>query len=339
VADLVVEANELVIATHGRGFWVLDDIAALRQATPAVLASDAHLFAPPVGVRSGPGVAVSWWLAKTPKALRLEIVDSAGAVLRTFEPDTAKPDTTKADSAASAAARRNRGVMLPMTAGINRIIWDLRAQGITPFPKMILWGAGTNGPAVPPGRYTVRLVADGRTTTAPVTVTRNPWLDATDADLRAQYAFSRRVRDRANDANQAVIEIRRVKSQLDDRLTRSKDSVLAARGATLRTNASAVEERIYQVRNQSGQDPLNFPIKVNNRLATLLAMVERGDARPTNNMPEIFGILSTELGGYTARLAQVWSTDLAATNAELARLGLPLLDPACVQVKGCAPRP
>ncbi|MFL5605959.1 MAG: glycosyl hydrolase, partial [Gemmatimonadaceae bacterium] len=109
--------------------------------------------------------------------------------------------------------------------------------------------------------------------------------------------------------------------------------------ATLRTNASAVEERIYQVRNQSGQDPLNFPIKVNNRLATLLAMVERGDARPTNNMPEIFGILSTELGQYTARLTQVWNTDLAATNAELARVGLPLLDPACVQVKGCAPRP
>jgi hypothetical protein len=304
-----------------------------------MLASDAHLFAPPAGVRSGPGVAISWWLAKAPTSLRLEIADSAGAVVRTFEPDSAKPDSTKADSAATAAARRNRGTLLPMTAGITRIIWDLRAQGIAPFPKMILWGAGTNGPAVPPGRYTVRLVADGRTLSAPVTVTRNPWLTATDADLRAQYAFSRRVRDRANEANQAVIEIRRVKAQLDDRLARSKDSTLAARGATLRTDASAVEESVYQVRNQSGQDPLNFPIKVNNRLATLLAMAERGDGRPTNNMPEIFGILSTELGGYTARLAQVWKTDLAATNAELARVGLPLLDPACVQIKGCGARP
>jgi hypothetical protein len=205
---------------------------------------------------------------------------------------------------------------------------------------MILWGASTSGPAVPPGRYTVRLVADGRTLTAPVTVTRNPWLPATDADLRAQYAFSRRVRDRANEANQAVIEIRRVKAQLDDRLTRSRDTTLATRGATLRTDASAVEENIYQVRNQSNQDPLNFPIKVNNRLATLMSMAERGDGRPTSNMPEIFGILSTELAGYTARLAQVWQTDLPATNAELARLGLPLLDPACAQVKkGCAARP
>ncbi len=157
VVDLVVEGNELVIATHGRGFWVLDDIAALRQATSAVLAGPAHLFTPPAGVRTGPGVAISWWLAKAPTTLRLEIVDSAGTVLRTFEPDTAK-----VDSAASAASRRDRETFLPATEGVNRIIWDLRAQGITRFPKMILWGAGTNGPAVPPGRYTARLVADGR---------------------------------------------------------------------------------------------------------------------------------------------------------------------------------
>ena len=334
VVDLVVEGNELVIATHGRGFWVLDDIAALRQATPAVLAGPAHLFTPPAGVRTGPGVAISWWLAKAPTALRLEIVDSAGTVLRTFE-----PDTTKVDSAASAASRRDRETFLPATEGVNRIIWDLRAQGITRFPKMILWGAGTSGPAVPPGRYTARLVADGRTVTAPLTVTRNPWLTATDADLRAQYAFSRRVRDRASAANASVIEIRRVKEQLDNRLATSKDGALAARAATLRARASAIEEVVYQVRNQSGQDPLNFPIRVNNRLANLLSMAERGDGRPTSNLPEIFGILSTELAGYEARLAQVWKTDLADTNAELARLGLPLLDPVCARAAGCPARP
>ena len=338
VADLVVEANELVIGTHGRGFWVLDDIAALRQASPTTFASASHLFTPPVGVRSGPGIVLSWWLAKATTNARLEIVDSAGAVLRTFHPDTTKPDSTAADSAASAASRRYREVAMPAAAGINRMVFDLRAQGVTPFPRMILWGASTSGPALPSGRYSARLVADGRTTTAPFTVARNPWLSATDADLRAQYAFSRRVRDRTNDANDAVIGIRRVKAQLDERLARSKDSLLAARGATLRASASTVEESIYQVRNQSGQDPLNFPIRVNNRLATLLAMAERGDGRPTSNLPEILGILSTELAGYLSRLDDVWRTDLAATNAELRRLGLPVLDPACGEVKGCGAR-
>jgi photosystem II stability/assembly factor-like uncharacterized protein len=353
VADLVVEGNELVIGTHGRGFWVLDNIAPLRQVTPTVRAADAHLFTPPRGVRSGPGVTISWLLKVAPKRATLEILDSAGMVLRTYEPDTAKvdslkPNATKADStradsvrnAASGGGRRNIPTFLPRNAGLNRLTWDLRAQGIESFPAMILWGAGTNGPAVPPGRYTIRLTADGRILTTPVVVTRNPRLtEVSDADLRAQYAFSRRVRDKANEANGAMIAIRRVKAQLKDRLGRSKDAALETSGAALTANASALEEQIYQVRNQSGQDPLNFPIKVNNRLATLLSMAERGDGRPTNNMPEIFGILVAELRGYTDRLAEVWKQDLAAANKELARLGLPLLDPRCAKVDGCPVTP
>jgi photosystem II stability/assembly factor-like uncharacterized protein len=331
VADLIVEGNELVIGTHGRGFWVLDNIAPLRQATTDLTTTDAKLFAPPAAVRSGPGVTLSWWLKAAPKRAMLEILDSAGTVLRSYESDTMPPRT---DSAGPPAGGRGAGGgALPNAAGLNRVTWDLRAQGAATFPGMILWGASTNGPAVPPGRYTVRLTADGRVLTTPVTVRRNPWLtDVTDADLRAQYAFSRRVRDKVTEANQAVIDIRLVKAQLEDRLKRADDERLRSTGATLRTNASAVEENVYQVRNQSGQDPLNFPIKVNNRLANLMSMAERGDGRPTNNMPAIFGILTTELRGYTDRLAEVWARDLAAVNVELRRLNLPRIDPRCTRI-------
>ena len=338
VADLIVEGNELVIATHGRGFWVLDNVAPLRQSTPAILAADAHLFTPPPVVRSGPGAVISWVLKQPYKAATLEILDSAGVALRTFEPDTTRPDSTTR----AAGGRRRGGVTyLPKGAGLQRLLWDGRAQGIESFPGMILWGAGTNGPAVPPGRYTVRLTVDGRKLTAPLTVKRNPWItDVTDADLVAQYRFGRQVRDKATEANRAVIAIRRVKSQLDDRYKRAaSDAALKAAGETLRTNASGVEENVYQVRNQSGQDPLNFPIKVNNRLANLLAMSERGDGRPTTNMPEIFGILTTELKGYTTKLDQIWKTDLVAVNKELARLNLPSLDPNCPKVDGCNVQP
>jgi photosystem II stability/assembly factor-like uncharacterized protein len=337
VADLIVEKDELVIGTHGRGFWVLDNIAPLRQATPAALAADVHLFTPATGVRSGPGVVLSWTTRTAPRTARLEVLDSAGAVLRTFTADTAAADT----SARAQAARRMAGPALPRGTGLQRLLFDGRAQGIEGFPGMILWGAGLNGPALPPGRYTVRLTVDGTQRTAPLRIERNPWItDVTDADLHAQYRFGRLVRDKASEANRAVIDIRRVKAQLDDRIGRSNgDGALGAAGTTLRTNASAVEETIYQVRNQSGQDPLNFPIKVNNRLANLLAMSERGDGRPSTFMPEIFGILSGELKGHTDRLAQVWATDLAAVNRELARLKLPPLDPRCVRVEGCAPTP
>jgi len=352
VADLVVEKNELVIASHGRGFWVLDDIAPLRQWTPSVASADLHLFTPPTAVRSGPAPVISWFSKQAPKVTKLEILDSAGTVLRTMVQDSTHVDSltktsTHADSArvdsmrtAANAVRRYAGGFLPKpVAGLNHATWDLRAQGVESFPGMILWGGGTSGPALPPGHYTVRVTADARTATAPITIVRNPRLPVTDADLRAQYAFSRKVRDRATQANHDVIEVRRVKAQLDDRYTRSTDAVLRAAGDTLASHASVVEEKIYQVRNRSGQDPLNFPIRVNNRLSTLLSMAEQGDGRPTNNMPEIFGILSTELTGYERQLQQVWSTDLPRVNAELARVGLPPVDPQCTEVKGCAARP
>ena len=333
VADLIVEDNELVIGTHGRGFWVLDNIAPLRQATPAILASEAHMFTPPVGVRSGSGMVLSWWLKAPFKSARLEILDSAGATLRPFEPDTTKPDSTRA----AGGGRRGGTTYLPKEAGLQRLQWDLRTEGIASFPGMILWGAGTSGPAVPPGRYTARLTVDGRRLTAPIVVKRNPWItDVTDADLVAQYRFGRQVRDKATEANRAVIAIRNTKRQLDDRYKRAaNDAALKSAGETLRANASGVEENVYQVRNQSGQDPLNFPIKVNNRLANLLYMAERGDGRPTTNMPEIFGILGTELKGYTTTLEQVWKNDLAAVNKELARLNLPAISPDCGSAEGC----
>jgi photosystem II stability/assembly factor-like uncharacterized protein len=330
VADLIVEGNELVIATHGRGFWVLDNIAPLRQATPERVGADAWLFTPPRAVRSGPVVTLSWWLKSKPRTARLEILDSTGAVLRAWEPDTTPPErreTAGRGAGGEGDGPATRTQWFPLAAGVSQLPWNLRTQPFVTFPGMIMWGVRSNAPALPPGLYSVRLTADGRTLTTPISVERNPWIaTVTDADLVAQYAFSRQVRDRVNEANTAVIEIRRVKRQLEDRLKQSADPRLRAAAETLVANASAVEESIYQVRNQSNQDPLNFPIKVNNRLANLMSMAERGDGPPTGNMPELFRILSEELAGYLGRLTQVWSRDLAAVNGELARLGLPKVE-------------
>ncbi len=99
------------------------------------------------------------------------------------------------------------------------------------------------------------------------------YTDVTDADLQAQFDLAIRIRDKVSEANQAVIDIRRIKDDVAERLGRSADARLTTAGTTLSTSVSAVEEAIYQVRNQSGQDPLNFPIKINNRLASLLRVV------------------------------------------------------------------
>jgi hypothetical protein len=347
VADLVVEANDLVIATHGRGFHVLDNIGPLREYGPAALASDAWLFTPATAIRSTPGVALAYWLKKDAQRVTLDVLDSTGHVVRSFVPDTTRRDSTRRDStrvAGGAGGDEGFGPTPgPFTAaktGVNRLVWDLRYASATTFPGMVLWGASTAGPAAPPGRYTVRLTVDGREQTKPIVVRRNPlFKDVTDADLRAQFALAIKIRDKVSEANGAVVQIRGIKREATDRVTKNSDAKLKDTGDKLTTNLSDVEDDIYQVKNRSGQDPLNFPIKINNRLANLQRVVSSADGRPIANAPVLFAEYTKQLSVQMGRLQQVVNTDLAAFNAELQRLGLDPINAKCPgkQVCGVVP--
>ena len=312
VTDVIPEHDELAMASHGRGFWILDNVAPLRQIQPGMTERDLVLFDPAAAYRSANGVVLSWWLGDEPESATLEIMDASGEVVRTFAP-------------AVEGEERDRwaGPALPMEAGLNRLRWDLRTDPPATFPGMILWGVRTMAPVVTPGTYAVRLTVNGRSETTEVEVRRHPWItDVTDEDLVAQYEFGMEIRDKVHEANSAVIAIQSVKAQLDERLEASDDERLAEAGERLEASASAVEADIYQVRNQSNQDPLNFPIRVNNRLANLLSMSEQGDGRPGSGMSAVFGIMVERLEGYVTRLQAVWDEELAAVNEELRRLGM-----------------
>ena len=312
ITDVIPEHDELAMASHGRGFWILDNVAPLRQIQPGMTERDLVLFEPAAAYRSANGVVLSWWLRDEPEDATLEIMNGSGEVVRTFAP-------------AVEGEERDRwaGPALPMEAGLNRLRWDLRTDPPATFPGMILWGVRTMAPTVPPGTYTARLTADGRSETTEVEVRRHPWItDVTEEDLVAQYEFGVQIRDRVHEANSAVIAIRNVKTQLDERLEASDDERLAEAGEGLEESASAVEADIYQVRNQSNQDPLNFPIRVNNRLANLLSMSEQGDGRPGSGMYAVYEIMVERLEGHLTRLQAVWENELAEVNAELRRLGM-----------------
>jgi photosystem II stability/assembly factor-like uncharacterized protein len=329
ISDIMVEANSIAISTHGRSFYVLDNIEAIRQYTPEIAsASDPYLFAPAPAIRPGNTVAIRYWLKQAPRALTIDILDGAGKVIRTYK--GAPPDTARRPGQPGAASDddddnpRNRQPAAAMLAGINTQTWDLRYAPATTFPGMILWGATTNGPLALPGTYQVRLTVDGKTLTRPVTVRKNPLLtDVTLADLREQFDLAIQIRDKVSEANEAVIKIRDLKKQTADRLTKSQDPALKTAADAFSKHVSDVEEAIYQVRNQSGQDPLNFPIKINNRLGTLLRTVTTGDGKPIGAARPIFTDLSGELKVETDRLAKVLAEDLTRLNAELKRLGLP----------------
>jgi len=328
IADLMVEANSIVLGTHGRSFYVLDNIEPLRQFTPAIAASaEPYLFAPAPVIRGGSTVAIRYWLKQPARVLTIDILDAGGKVVRTYI--GGKPDTTRRGAGAATdddddSPRNRQPPPAPLTAGLNTQTWDLRYAPATTFPGMILWGATTNGPVAMPGTYQVRLTADGKTLTRPVTVRKNPLItDVTLADLREQFDLAIQIRDKVSEANEAVIKIRDLKTQTKDRLTKSQDPALKTVADSFSKHVSDVEEAIYQVRNQSGQDPLNFPIKINNRLGTLLRTVTSGDGKPIGAAVPIFNDLKGELKVETDRLAKVLADDLVRLNTELKRLGLP----------------
>jgi len=209
-----------------------------------------------------------------------------------------------------------------MAAGVNRFTWDLQYAPVTPFQGMVLWGATTSGPTALPGTYQARLNVDGRTLTQPITVKKHPMFNVSDADLRAQFELASRIRDKVNEANDAIIQIRRIKAQLADRVQKANSADVKAIAEQFAKEMSAVEEDVYQVRNQSNQDPLNFPIKTNNRLASLLRVVQAGEGKPLGNAEPIFNDLQAELKAQTDRLQKVLGTYLPRFNQLAQRLGI-----------------
>jgi hypothetical protein len=248
-------------------------------------------------------------------------------------PASVRPDTTPAGPQ-QAGWRYIPPQRATSRAGMNRFTWNLRSEDAIGFDGMIMWAAGTQGPTIPPGTYTVRVTAGDKTESQTFVVKRDPRGNATQADLDEQYAFLRRIQARTNEANNAVRTVRNVKSQLEDRKARagSRGATLARLAQTLDAQLSAAEEEIYQVRNRAGQDPLNYPIKLNNQIAGLAGVVGSAEAKPTKQSYEVFELLSGQLKVQLDRLQAAFGPSLDAVNAELVRLGLPPIRPSTEQI-------
>ncbi|MBC7923756.1 MAG: glycosyl hydrolase, partial [Ferruginibacter sp.] len=288
VSDLIVTEKDIVIGTHGRSAYVLDDVAPVREYTPAVAGADVHFFKPYYAVRRVQNAVLQYHLAKQATKVKVEILDAEGKVIQTFEGD--KPTNEKVEGSAEEDARIPK-VKPPTTkAGLNRFEWDLRYPGATEFKGMIMWGARpTLGPLAPAGNYQARLTVGDKTITHPFEIRLDPRLkNVTSTDVQAQFQLAMKLRDKTSQANDAVIQIRSIKEKISKQPSDPKNKKLLEQ-------LSIVEENLYQIRNQSNQDPLNFPIKLNNRLAALWRSVETGDAKPTDASYKVYEELSGDL--------------------------------------------
>ena len=380
VNDLVVkknnnESNDLVVATHGRSFWVLDDITPLEQYEESVPQQEAHLFTPAasshtvfgsgfrsqgnVGKNPPAGVVIDYWLktslkkpekkgaaaAGTPDAkpkteddarsgdekkkdeapkITLEILDSSGKVIRKF-PKKEEP----ADAEEGFFERGAGAGNLPADAGLNRFVWDLRYEGATKVPHAPLWGGSTEGPVALPGSYQVRLTVLGKSYTAPLEIKADPRLKVSQENLAKQFDLLMKIRDKVTETDDAIIQIRDVREQMNAENKRLKndprEKTIADAGKALDKKMTEVEEQLIQTKAKSGQDVLNFPVRLNNHLVALGGVVGSAASAPTKQSYEVFEMLSKDVDEQLTKWKTIVSTDVAAYNGLIKQQEVPAI--------------
>jgi photosystem II stability/assembly factor-like uncharacterized protein len=367
VNDLVVKNNDLIVATHGRSFWVLDGITSLEQYRDSVTQEAAHLFTPAAanhtlfrgsffrgGANTGKnppgGAVIDYWLktslkkpdekkesekkegdskessknsetkeaaagtdsktadGEAPK-ITLDILDSSGKVIRHFPKKEEEGD----DDEGFGAPDRNAG-KLPVEAGLNRFVWDLDYEGATKVPHAPLWGGSTSGPRALPGTYQVKLTVLGKSYTAPLEITPDPRLTVTQADLEKQFALLIKIRDKVTETDDAINQIRDLREQMSAINKRLKNDPraksIADAGKSLDKKMSEVEEALIQTKAKSGQDVLNFPVRLNNHLVALGGVVGSADSAPTKQSYDVFDMLSKAVDEQLTKWKAIVSTDV-----------------------------
>jgi len=313
IRDLVVKDNDVVLGTHGRGFWILDDIQPLRQLTPELMKQDVIFFQPADAIRGVYDASFQYYLKNKMDSVVIEILEEDGDLVQRF---VGKGAETKSD----ADDWWGRGQSKPTAAqGLNTFVWTLRYTGATVFDGMIIWGARPqNGPKAAIGKYQVRLTAGSYSKTYPFQIKMNPNLKGvTEADLKETFDLAMKIRNRESEANEAVINIRKIRKQLEEGLKTTSDPALTKAAKDVMAKITVVEEDLYQTKNRSGQDPLNFPIKLGNRLSAVRRSLETGDAKPTAGVYKVFDELSKELDGHLSKLNTILTGELPSLNQKL----------------------
>jgi photosystem II stability/assembly factor-like uncharacterized protein len=333
ITDLTIKDDDLIIATQGRSFWVLDDLTQMHQMQPKFAQEPLHLFKPRSAIRSltggggggggegeegGPprnagqnppsGAVLRFFVKDAPEKdakSKLEILDASGKVVREFKSDGESP-----------------GEKLTVKAGMNRFAWNLRYADAEGFPGLVLWGSLT-GPKVAPGAYTARLKVGSLEATSEFEVKPDPRSSATPSDFEEQLKFLLACRDKLTDAHKGVKTIRDVRGQLTELGKRVKESEVTDAAKAIDKKLTAVEEALHQTKAKSSQDVLNFPIRLNNKLASLAGTASAGDLRPTDQAEHVRKELTQAIDAELAKIRGMLTQDVPKFNDLLSKKKVP----------------
>jgi photosystem II stability/assembly factor-like uncharacterized protein len=315
ITDLTIKDNHLIAATQGRGFWLIDDLTVLHQLSDKVTQNDFHLFQPKKTYRIGgrsyesktagknmpSGVITYFHLKDTASAdtVKIHYKEKSGKVIATY---STHPD------------KKAKEEKLTVEPGSNQIIWNMRYPDAEGFEGMILWWSSLSGPTALPGKYDVELSVNGETQTQEFEIIKDPRSSSSLEDLQAQFDFQNRVISKLSETNLAIQDIRKARVQIEDVMKKAEADTIKNMGKSILKEMKEIEESLYQTKNRSRQDPLNYPIRLNNKLGHLNSLVGMGDYKPTESAIEFSKEVTARIDKHLDALNIILDEKLTAFN-------------------------
>ncbi|MFI5251358.1 MAG: glycosyl hydrolase [Bacteroidota bacterium] len=346
IHDIAIQARDkaLVVATHGRSFWVLDDLSPIYQMNDDIVKSDYYLYKPgdtyrvfgfsfdrpglAIGKNPPNGSVIYYYFKHTPRekdSVRLAFYDEDGKLIKKFN---GKPSVT--DESPDKEDGDNTDVeYFPADSGLNRFIWDMHYPKATDVKGAIFWGGTTEGPLGIPGKYQVRLISGKDSMSQEFVIKKDPRVQTSPSDFKEQFDFLIKIRDKISEAHLAVNTIRDIRRQSNDLVSRldknPSKKIIQDSAKSLNDKLSKIENEIIQTKLKSGEDALNYPIKLNNKIAVIADVVSSADTKPTRQSYDVFNELSEKLDKQLTKYNKILTDDIPAFEMLVKNLNIPVI--------------
>lgn len=323
ITDLAIKNDNLIAATQGRSIWIIDDLTPLHQLNNTVSNEKIVLYKPidaynlsggngrtskTAGTNHAGGVSVNFYIDKIEEkdVVSLSFYDANNKLIKTF--------STKAD-------KEKKEEKLKVKDGNNIFQWDMMFDGAESVEGMILWWASLSGPMALPGNYKVELTVNDVKKSENFSILRNPMSEATESDMKAQFDYINDINTKVTEIHKALKNVQKVRSQVDVLKKSIKDTKthkeLLEFAANLVKEMTVIEETLYQTKSKSNQDPLNFPIRLNNKLAHLNSLTRIGNYAPTQQAIDFKNEIVKEIDSELAKLHSIFNNDVKELNKKV----------------------
>lgn len=332
ITDLTIKENDLVVATQGRSFWVLDDLSVVQQMSADVATKPLHVFTSQPAYRmqggfsfgtprnAGSNAPIGAVLSYYVK----DVTDSTKASLTILDKDRKEIRTFTTDA-------KEQNKKIEVNKGMNQFVWNLRYPESETIEGMILWNGVPSGIVAPPGAYFAKLKVGKDSAEVPFTVKADPNYKVTQSEYEQQFAFLKTVQDKFNETQKAIKDIRSLRSQINDFVSKQGKDVpkeIKSAADTINKQLTTIEETLYQTKAKSGQDVLNYPIRLNDKLSGVFDVANSGNNAPSKQARDVYNDLAAQIDVQLNKLKAVKEKDIPAFNALIREKALPVIKPA-----------